>query len=65
MIFNVGDIIKNKNYGWYAVILKIDDLYDDKGKRIDMSLYHCHRFDCGGYKFDDFDLPNNFIKVSS
>ena len=65
MIFNVGDIIKNKNYGWYALILKIDDLYDDKGKRIDMSLYHCHRFDCGGYKFDDFDLPNNFIKVSS
>ena len=65
MIFNVGDIIKNKNYGWYAVILKIDDLYDNKGKRIDMSLYHCHRFDCGGYKFDDFDLPNNFIKVSS
>lgn len=65
MIFNVGDIIKNKNYGWYALILKIDDLYDDKGKRIDMSLYHCHRFDCGGYKFDDFDLPNNFTKVSS
>ncbi len=64
MKFNVGDIIKNKNYGWYAIILKIDDLYDDKDKKIDMSLYHCHRFDCGGYKFDDFDLPNNFIKVS-
>lgn len=65
MTFNVGDIIKNKNYGWYAIILKIDDLYDDKGNMINMSLYHCHRFDCGGYKFNDFDLPNNFIKVSS
>jgi hypothetical protein len=64
MIFNVGDIIKNKNYGWYAIILKIDDLYV-QGEKIDMSLYHCHRFDCGGYKFDDFNLPNNFIKVSS
>jgi hypothetical protein len=64
MIFNVGDIIKNKNYGWYAIILKIDDLYV-RGEKIDMSLYHCHRFDCGGYKFDDFNLPNNFIKVSS
>lgn len=65
MSFKVGDIIKNKNYGWYAVILKIDDLYNDKGNMINMHLYHCHRFDCGGYKFNDFDLPNNFIKVSS
>jgi hypothetical protein len=67
MIFEVGDIIKNRKYGWWAFVETIEPLYtrSNKEEPFDHRL-NCYRFDCGGYKFDFIysDQKRDFIKVN-
>jgi hypothetical protein len=61
-MFQVGDIIKHTRFNWFALVLKVEELYVD-GIKQDICLYRCHRLDCGGYKFNQIDT--SMFKVVS
>jgi hypothetical protein len=68
-MFNTGDIIRHRKYGWYAFVLKVKPLYTRETINDNKPIGHmfkCHRFDCGGYVFNQLDLhmSDNYIKVS-
>lgn len=66
--FNIGDIVIHKRFGWFALVLNIEPLIEPfkrKGEIVGY-LYRCHRFDCGGYTFNEIDTSfhNLFAKVT-
>lgn len=66
-MFEIGDIIRHKMYNWYALVLNVEPLFanDDFDSPVGY-MFKCHRFDCGGYTFNQLDLHmcGKYIKVN-
>lgn len=50
-MFEVGDLIKNRKYGWWAFVESVEPLFTHSNMREPCDhLFKCYRFD-GGYYF--------------
>ncbi len=64
-MFRVGDIIKNRKYGWWAFVEKVEPLYVQTNMEEPYDhIFKCYRFDCGGYYFTFVSFEaDNYIYI--